>query len=100
MGVPSFDLRDKKIAPKYALKVIEILQDNKMINSDFLIRLITHHPSIESIKYLDLNKLGQKKVNYKLRDWLFSRQRYWGEPFPVLYDENNKIELKSEAKRS
>lgn len=93
MGVPSFDLRDKKIASKYALKVIEILQDNKMINSDFVNGLSTDDARIKIIKYLEDNKLGLKKVNYKLRDWLFSRQRYWGEPFPVLYDENNKIEL-------
>ena len=93
MGVPSFDLRDKKIASKYALKVIEILQDNKMINSDFVNGLSTNDARIKIIKYLEDNKLGLKKVNYKLRDWLFSRQRYWGEPFPVLYDENNKIEL-------
>ncbi|MGL5591511.1 MAG: leucine--tRNA ligase [Mycoplasmoidaceae bacterium] len=93
MGVPSFDERDKKVALKYNLEFIEIVKDNKMINSEFINGLNYIDAKLKVIKYLEDNKLGFKKVNYKLRDWLFSRQRYWGEPFPILYDENNNIEL-------
>ncbi|MGL4617111.1 MAG: leucine--tRNA ligase [Mycoplasmoidaceae bacterium] len=93
MGVPSFYERDKKVAAKYNLELIEILKDNKIVNSDFINGLEINEAKIKIIKYLEDNKLGFKKVNYKLRDWLFSRQRYWGEPFPILYDENNNIEV-------
>ena len=58
-----------------------------MINSGFLNGLEVKEAKKEVIKYLEENKIGTKKVNYKLRDWVFSRQRYWGEPIPMVHCE-------------
>ena len=99
MGVPAGDKRDFDFAKKYNIEIINILKDKelpfegdaKLINSDFLNNLETSKAIEESIKYFEEKKIGKKQVNFKLKDWLFSRQRYWGEPFPVLFDENGKI---------
>ncbi|MGL4647636.1 MAG: leucine--tRNA ligase [Mycoplasmoidaceae bacterium] len=93
MGVPSCDERDLKVAKKYKINMIDLYEKNQLINSDFLDGLDELEARKKIIKYLIDHKIGNKKVNYKLRDWLFSRQRYWGEPFPVLYDENGKINI-------
>ena len=63
-------------------------EDGIAVNSGFLDRLKTKEAIEATIKYLEENKLGERKVNYKLRDWVFSRQRYWGEPIPMVYCED------------
>lgn len=89
MGVPSDDERDRQFAKEYSLPIKEIINsDGVFINSDFLNGLSQKDAAIKIIDYLENNKLGVKKVQYKLRDWLFSRQRYWGEPFPIAYDKD------------
>ncbi len=96
MGVSSFDERDNKISKKYNFSEINVIEENKMINSDFINNLSIEDARKKIKKYLIDKKIGKQKTNYKLRDWLFSRQRYWGEPFPVLYDEENKIKIVEE----
>ncbi len=93
MGVPSDDERDKQFALKFNLPVIEIITaaptastDQVMVNSDFLDGLAPKAAATAVIERLEKSGIGQGKVQYKLRDWLFSRQRYWGEPFPIVYD--------------
>ena len=56
------------------------------INSGFLDGMPTQQAKSRMISYLEETELGRRRVNYKLRDWLFSRQRYWGEPFPIVLD--------------
>lgn len=97
MAVPAHDQRDWEFAKEFNLKITPVLaggdiekeaftEDGKHINSDFLDGL-GKEEAIEKINtYLEEKKLGKKTINYKLRDWLFSRQRYWGEPFPLLKD--------------
>ncbi len=97
MAVPAHDQRDWEFAKEFNLKITPVLDggdiekeaftgDGKHINSDFLDGL-GKEEAIEKINtYLEEKKLGKKTINYKLRDWLFSRQRYWGEPFPLLKD--------------
>lgn len=105
MLVPAHDKRDYDFAIKYNLKITPVIDsseplpylgDGKHINSD-IANGVKNDTAAEKI-YNALTKLRQarKTNNYKLRDWIFSRQRYWGEPFPVLYDENNKIYLVKE----
>ena len=101
MGCPAHDSRDLEFAKKYKLKIIpvidikggDITSDGPHINSDFLNGLNTVEAKEKIISYLIKNKIGKKAINYKLRDWIFSRQRYWGEPFPVLYDEEGNIKI-------
>ncbi|RMA78568.1 leucyl-tRNA synthetase [Metamycoplasma subdolum] len=106
MSVPAHDERDFLFSKKYNLpvnKIIDVddknlpyLGDGKHINSE----LINSKNVLESKQilenYLIENNIGKKKVSYKLRDWIFSRQRYWGEPFPVLFDEDGNIYLVKE----
>ena len=93
MGVPSEDDRDREFANKYQIPIIEVIKkiNNKefLTNSDFINELTIKEAQEKIIKYLTKNNLGQEKVEYKLRDWLFSRQRYWGEPFPIAYTNDN-----------
>lgn len=101
MGVPAHDLRDYDFAKQYNIEIIKVIESNlipyvedgKHINSEFLNELNIEDANNLIIKKLQEKKLGKKTVNYKLKDWLFSRQRYWGEPFPVLFDENGNILL-------
>lgn len=101
MGCPAHDSRDLDFAKKYGLKIIpvvdikgdDITADGLHINSDFLNGLNIEKAKTKILNYLEKNKAGKKATNYKLRDWIFSRQRYWGEPFPVLYDENGNIKI-------
>ncbi|WPL39004.1 leucine--tRNA ligase [Malacoplasma iowae] len=101
MGVPAHDLRDFLFAKKYGCEIIKVVdseqdcyqEDGKHINSDFLNGLNINQATETIIKYLEKNKIGKSKTNYKLKDWLFSRQRYWGEPFPVLFDNDGNILL-------
>jgi leucyl-tRNA synthetase len=97
MAVPAHDQRDWEFAKEFNLKITQVLaggniteaaftEDGEHINSDFLDGL-GKNEAIEKINnFLEEKKLGKKTINYKLRDWLFSRQRYWGEPFPLLKD--------------
>ena len=103
MAVPAHDERDFKFATKYKLPIIKVIDvaddklpyigDGKHINSDFLNGLDNKEAKSKMIEYLVKNKLGKEHITYKMKDWLFSRQRYWGEPFPVIFDENNKPHL-------
>ncbi|MCC5942556.1 MAG: leucine--tRNA ligase, partial [Balneolaceae bacterium] len=97
MAVPGEDERDWEFAEKFDLPIIRTVQppedfdgkaytgDGPSINSDFLNGLHITEAKTKMIEWLEKNGVGAKSVNYKLRDWLFSRQRYWGEPFPIIH---------------
>jgi len=95
MAVPSGDERDMEFATAYNLPVIEVVnEDGEYVNSsNDSVSLNGKHTKAEAISlmtaWLDKNEHGNSAITYKLRDWLFSRQRYWGEPFPIVYDEND-----------
>jgi leucyl-tRNA synthetase len=93
---PAHDERDWAFAKKFGLPIVEVVAggdvdlaaytgDGKHVNSEFLDGLDNDHAKAKVIAWLEDNHLGQGTVRYKLRDWLFSRQRYWGEPFPVYH---------------
>ncbi len=89
MCVPDGDERDREFAEAYGLSVPQVLEeDGTLCNSDFLNGLSQEQAVPKMVSFLEEQKLGTGKVNYRLRDWLFSRQRYWGEPFPVLHELN------------
>ncbi|MFN3605047.1 MAG: leucine--tRNA ligase [Leptonema sp. (in: bacteria)] len=104
MAVPAHDQRDFLFAKKYDLPIVTVVVpegqfDYKVIdsayenpgvcvNSEFLNGLPTEKAKEKMIQYLEQTKKGKAHISYKLRDWLFSRQRYWGEPIPISYDEN------------
>lgn len=99
MAVPGHDQRDWEFAKKYDLPIVEVVKggdlskeaytgDGEHVNSDFLNGLNNEEAIKRMIEWLEQNGKGQKKVTYKLRDWLFSRQRYWGEPIPILHLED------------
>jgi leucyl-tRNA synthetase len=95
MAVPSGDERDMEFATAYNLPVIDVVnEDGEYINSsNDSVSLNGKRTKAEAISlmtaWLDKNEHGNSAITYKLRDWLFSRQRYWGEPFPIVYDEND-----------
>jgi len=95
MAVPSGDERDMEFATAYNLPVIEVVnEDGEYVNSsNDSVSLNGKRTKAEAISlmtaWLDKNDHGNSAITYKLRDWLFSRQRYWGEPFPIVYDEND-----------
>lgn len=93
MAVPGHDERDFEFAQKFHLPIHRVLNsdtdlpftgDGTLCNSDFLNGLSKEEAIKKMISFIENNHLGKKQVNYKLRDWLFSRQRYWGEPFPMI----------------
>src|SRR5439155_18938937 len=98
MAVPGQDERDWEFAEVYELPIIRTVQpppgwegkaylgEGPAINSQFLDGLGVEDAKQKIIAWLEEKGLGKRKVNYKLRDWLFSRQRYWGEPFPILHE--------------
>ena len=96
MAVPAHDQRDYEFASKFAIEIIPVLEggdvskeafvgDGLHINSDFLNGLNKEDGIQKMISWLEENNIGTKKVNYKLREWIFARQRYWGEPIPIVY---------------
>jgi len=101
MSVPAHDERDFEFAQKFQLPIKTVVEggssesaytgDGKHINSGFLDGLNKEEAISKIIEWLESKKLGSKKINYKLRDWLFSRQRYWGEPFPLLKFEDGTV---------
>ena len=99
MAVPAHDERDYEFAKEFGLEIIPVLEggnieneaftgDGAHINSDFLNGLNKADGIASAIKWLEENGVGEKKITYRLRDWLFSRQRYWGEPIPVIHWED------------
>ena len=99
MAVPAHDSRDYEFARKFNLEIIPVLEggdvtkeayegDGIHINSDFLNGLNKEEAIDKMLNYLENNNCGKKKVNYKMRDWIFSRQRFWGEPIPMIYCEH------------
>ena len=108
MAVPAHDQRDYEFATKFGLKIIPVLEggdiskeafvgDGVHINSDFLNGLNKEDSINKMISWLEEKNIGNKKINYKLREWIFARQRYWGEPIPVVYDENGKAYILPES---
>jgi leucyl-tRNA synthetase len=97
MAVPAHDERDFEFAQKFDLPILQVVQPTNdadwqnytdpgiAINSGFLDGLPTVEAKAKMIDWLDSNNLGKRRIQYKLRDWLFSRQRYWGEPFPIIW---------------
>ena len=101
MAVPAHDQRDYEFATKFGIEIIPVLEggdiskaafveDGLHINSGFLDGLNKEDAINTMITWLEDNHIGSKKVNYKLREWIFARQRYWGEPIPIVYDEDGK----------
>ena len=101
MAVPAHDERDYAFASKFNLEILPVvagdftngwhIEDGPHINSDFINGLFQEEASNEVINYLSSQGLGRSDVNYKLRDWIFSRQRYWGEPFPIITYEDGLV---------
>ena len=93
MAVPAHDTRDFEFAKKFKLDIIPVIEGEELpyvgdgvhINSEFLNGLGKEEAINKIIAWLEENNLGKKQVNYKMRDWVFSRQRFWGEPIPMVY---------------
>ena len=104
MAVPAHDERDYEFASKFGIEIIPVLEggdiskeafvgDGAHINSDFLNGLGKEEAINKMISWLEQKGIGTKKVNYKLREWIFARQRYWGEPIPIVFTEGNEIHV-------
>ncbi|MBR2533299.1 MAG: leucine--tRNA ligase [Erysipelotrichaceae bacterium] len=102
MAVPAHDERDYEFARKFGLEIIPVLeggdisreawtQDGIHINSGFMDGLNKQDAIDAMLKWLEDRDIGKKKVNYKLREWIFARQRYWGEPIPVIHYEDGTV---------
>ena len=108
VGVPGHDIRDFEFAKEYGLEIVRVVvgrdgdtspiikkeqvqeEEGKMINSGFLNGLDIHEATKKIMDYIEKKGWGKKTVSYHLRDWIFSRQRYWGEPIPLVFCENCK----------
>ncbi len=105
-GVPAHDQRDFEFAKKYNLEIIRVIENNqkpneelneayagdgKLINSEFLNGLSVEEAKKQVIANLEQLKIGKKEINYRLRDWGISRQRYWGCPIPIIYREDGEV---------
>jgi len=102
MAVPGHDDRDYEFATKFDLPIIEVVAggdlskeaytgDGKHVNSGFLDGLGKKEAMTKMIDWLETHKVGNRKITYRLRDWLFSRQRYWGEPIPIIHMEDGSL---------
>ena len=107
MAVPAHDQRDYEFATKYNIKIVPVLEggdiskqayteDGIHINSEFLNGLNKQDAIDKIITWLEDNKIGTRKVNYKLREWIFARQRYWGEPIPIVFVGDEMIAISDE----
>lgn len=108
MAVPAHDSRDYAFAKHFDIEIIPVVEGGnieeasydaktgKLINSDFLNGLDVKDAVVKMIEEVEKRNLGKRKVNYRLRDAIFSRQRYWGEPFPIYYKDDTVIPLKEE----
>ncbi|WP_416729295.1 leucine--tRNA ligase [Fictibacillus sp. JL2B1089] len=107
MAVPAHDERDHEFAVKFELPISEVVAggnvaeeaytgDGEHVNSDFLNGMQKEEAIAAMNDWLSVNKKGEKKITYRLRDWLFSRQRYWGEPIPVIHWEDGTMSTVSE----
>ncbi|WP_424245746.1 leucyl-tRNA synthetase [Elusimicrobium posterum] len=97
MAVPAHDQRDYEFAKKFGLEIIEVISsetgiekeaytgDGKLVNSGFLDGMNVTESKAAMIKFLEEKNIGTAKTTYRLRDWVFSRQRYWGEPIPIVH---------------
>ena len=101
MAVPAHDDRDYEFAKKFNIPIIQVIDgesidekaytgDGLHINSEFLDGLNKQDAIEKMINWLEDKKVGSKQINYRLRDWIFARQRYWGEPIPIIHLENGK----------
>ena len=109
MAVPAHDSRDYAFAKKFGLKIVPLIEgcdvseesfdakEGRMVNSGFLNGLDVKEAIPAAIEYVERHGLGHRKVNYRLRDAIFSRQRYWGEPFPIYYKDGIPTPLPEEA---
>lgn len=100
MAVPAHDQRDYEFAKKFGIDIIEVIKggdiskeaytgDGEMVNSGVLNGMTNKKDSIEKmLEYLEQKGIGEKGVQYKMKDWAFNRQRYWGEPIPIIYCEH------------
>lgn len=104
MAVPAHDQRDYEFATKFGINIIPVIDggglskeaytgDGLHINSEFLNGLNKQDAINKIIAWLESNHIGTKKVNYKIREWIFARQRYWGEPIPIVFTEDNQIHV-------
>ena len=84
MAVPAHDDRDNEFAKKFNFEIKTVIENDKLINSDIINGLNIKEAKLKIIKYLEENKLGKAKNNYHMKDWAFARQRYWGEPVPIV----------------
>ncbi len=107
MAVPAHDQRDYEFAKKFQLEILPVVTggdltreahtgEGKLLNSQFLNGLEVNQAKATMLDWVVKQELGERTVNYKLRDWLFSRQRYWGEPFPLIHTEDG-VKLISES---
>ena len=109
MAVPAHDERDHDFAKKFKLEIIEVLKsevdvneeawtkDGIHVNSEFLDGLNKQDAIDKMIEFLSNKGIGKKKVNYKIREWIFARQRYWGEPIPVIHYEDGTIGILNDS---
>jgi leucyl-tRNA synthetase len=108
MAVPAHDQRDWEFATKFELPIVQVISggditqeawtgDGTLINSPVIDGLNVEAAIARIITWLGEQKLGQARVQYKLRDWLFSRQRYWGEPFPLIHGEDGQVRVLDDA---
>ena len=104
MAVPAHDDRDYEFAKKFGIEIIQVLEggnveecahtgDGLHINSDFLDGLNKEDSINKMLEWLENNNCGKKQINYKMREWIFARQRYWGEPVPVIHMEDGTIRV-------
>ncbi|PIC71409.1 leucine--tRNA ligase [Sporosarcina sp. P16b] len=108
MAVPAHDERDYEFAKKFDLPIVEVVAggnieeeayagEGEHVNSDFLNGLGKEEAIAKSIEWFEENGTGERKITYRLRDWLFSRQRYWGEPIPVIHWEDGTMTTVDES---